>query len=988
MLIGYKGRSNLSEDRIMLASKTFVRKTKKGGILKVVREHYLRDDVWCGVKGCTTCRQQDPTLDSSPHTDSNICPWPHFILPDTNVLLHQIDFLEDAAITNVILLQVVLQEAKHRNLGVYRRARDIVGNPGKRFYVFGNEHHKETYIERKGDESANDRNDRSIRVATKWYNEHLSQGMKVSVTPKVVLLTNDRANCEKAREMGLDAYTVYEYTKSLVSTPSLLDRLAKSSSDESEASLRKGRIIYPEHLALSVIQTGLKSGRFLQGSFQGSRENYLEGYVNVPSMEQWVLVQGLEGLNRVVHEDVVAVELLPEAEWSCPSGIVRKDVEEEEEEKEGEEGGEGENERKKPVVDKSALKPTGRVVGVIRRNWRPYCGTLLPLLDMKRPHHTFVPSDRRIPRVRLETRQACNLVGKRIIVSIDSWPRSSRFPRGHFVRELGMIGDKDTENEVLLIEHDVPHQSFAASVLADLPSLPWNIAEDDVKQREDLRHLDICSVDPPGCTDIDDALHCRELENGGLEVGVHIADVSYFVRPGTSLDKEAENRGTTVYLTDKRIDMVPELLSSNLCSLRGGEERFAFSCIWEMTPESVITSTRFTKSIIRSRAALTYAEAQMRIDDSNLNDVVTCSLRRLNQLAKILKRRRIDKGALTLASPEVRFEVDSETHDPIDLQTKELRETNSLVEEFMLLANISVASHINEAFPHCALLRRHPSPPLSNYDILIKAGASKGVKIEVESAKALATSLDQATLPEQPYFNTMLRIMATRCMMQALYFCSGTLPFEEFHHYGLATSIYTHFTSPIRRYSDLMVHRLLAVSINADSTYPDLLDKYKAQKLCNHLNHRHKMAQYAARASVNLHTHIFFKDRTCIENGFVLFVRRNALQVLLPKYGLESPLFFENPSEKDGDGERKKLSIVPDDTEPSLTVETVKFCLFDKLVVRVSVEKSGLQQSKLTLQLLKPQIPGVSERAEEVKMEEDCGEESMGPPTRKKPKRN
>ena len=463
---------------------------------------------------------------------------------------------------------------------------------------------------------------------------------------------------------------------------------------------------------------------------------------------------------------------------------------------------------------------------------------------------------------------------------------------------------------MLLVEHDVPHLSFSAAVLANLPQMPWSITSDDIKARTDLRHLNICSVDPPGCTDIDDALHCRRLENGNLEVGVHIADVSHFVRPNTALDKEAANRGTTVYLADKRIDMVPELLSSNLCSLRGGEERFAFSTIWEMTSEAEIVSTRFMKSIIRFRATLTYAEAQMRIDNATMVDPVTTSLRFLNQLAKKLKQIQVGKDALTLVSPEVRFEVDSETHDPIDLQTKELRDTNSLVEEFMLLANISVALHIRENFSHCALLRRHPSPPLSNYDILIKAGACKGEQLAVESAKALATSLDEATLQDEPYFNTMLRIMATRCMMQALYFSAGTIPVEEFHHYGLATPIYTYFTSPIRRYADLMVHRLLAVSIQADSTYPNLLNKHKMQQLCNHLNHRHKNAQYAARASVNLHTHLFFKSKDTVEEGFVLFVRKNSLQILIPKYGLENPLFFDDVKESGATAApSKKLSF-------------------------------------------------------------------------------
>lgn len=854
----------------------------------------------------------------------------------------------------------------------------MISDSSKKFHVFANEHHRDTFVEIRAGESANDRNDRAIRTAAQWYNKHMEEGKKGrEIATKVIVITNDKENREKARALGLHAFTALEYAQSLIESPGLVDRLA-SSGETPEGNQKKEKILFSEHQPLSAIQSGLKNGKYHQGTFQGSRQNYLEGHVSVVSMEKWVLVQGLQNLNRAVHEDIVAIELFPESEWSCPSGVVMKDVDDEttkeEEDKESgkEEGMDTSEANVRKNVDKSLLEPTGRVVGIIKRNWRPYCGTILPLSSMKGIRHTFIPAERRIPRVRLETRQAANLLGKRIVVSIDAWPRSSRFPCGHFVRELGEIGDKDTENEVLLLEHDVPHQSFSQAVLADLPQLPWIITEDEHKKREDLRYLDVCSVDPPGCTDIDDALHCRQLENGNLEVGVHIADVSHFIRPGTSLDKEAANRGTTVYLADKRIDMVPELLSSNLCSLRGNEERLAFSTLWEITQGANIVSTRFVKSVIRSRAALTYAEAQMRIDEPKRSDPVTVSLRHLHRLAKVLKQDRINKGALTLASPEVRFEVDSETHDPIDLQTKQLKETNSLVEEFMLLANISVAKYIHQHFPHCALLRRHPAPPLSNYDILIKACNSKGVSIAVESAKSLAKSLEQATLPNEPYFNTMLRIMTTRCMMQAVYFCSGTLPPEEYHHYGLAMPIYTHFTSPIRRYSDLIVHRLLAVAITADQTYPDLLDKHKAQKLCNHLNHRHKMAQYAARASVRLHTQIFFRDKSPVEDGFVLFVHHNALQILIPKYGLEGMLFFD---EKPG----FKLSIVPNDEKPSLEVQGITFHLFDPVKVRVQVEKSSIQQSKLKLYLVNPIVPGLY-----LEEKEDVTE----PPPSKRAKRN
>ncbi|KAL7824490.1 hypothetical protein AOLI_G00237310 [Acnodon oligacanthus] len=934
----------------MLKSKTFVKKTRAGGVLKVVREHYLRDDIWCGSEVCAECKDGAPVLQQDARIESDLCAYPHYLIPDSNVVLHQIDILEDPLIRNVIILQTVLQEVRHRSAPVYKRIKDAIHEKEKHFYTFTNEFHRETFIEREQGESTNDRNDRAIRVAAKWYTEHLSKASSVGEL-RVVLLTNDRANKDKAEQNGLLAYRCEEYIKSLTGNPELVDRLALTSDDQNE--ITGSKLLFPEHLPLSRIQAGIKSGTFLQGTFRASRDNYLEATVFVQregddSTE--VLLQGLQNLNRAVHQDVVAVELFPKEQWVAPSSVVLQDDQPNDEET-GEE--EAEKKLENPVLDPSRHKPTGRVVGIIKRNWRPFCGMLSQSQIKEATRHLFTPADRRIPRIRIETRQSSTLVGQRIIVAIDGWPRNSRYPNGHFVRSLGGAGDKDTETEVLLLEHDVPHQPFSQAVLSFLPKMPWGITEEDLKVRADLRQLCVCSVDPPGCTDIDDALHCRELENGNLEVGVHIADVSHFIRPGNALDQEAASRGTTVYLCGKRIDMVPELLSSNLCSLRSNVERLAFSCIWEMNHKAEILNTRFTKSIINSKASLTYAEAQMRIDDASMNDDITKSLRGLNTLAKILKGRRIAKGALTLSSPEVRFHMDSETHDPIDLQTKELKDTNSMVEEFMLLANISVAQKIYEEFSECALLRKHPAPPPSNYDILIKAAKSRKLEIHTDSAKALADSLNESVLEDFPYFNTLLRILATRCMMQAVYFCSGMD--SDFHHYGLASPIYTHFTSPIRRYSDIIVHRLLAVAINADSTYPDLMDKHKQSSLCNNLNYRHKMAQYAQRASVAFHTQLFFKNKGILnEEGFILFVRKNAIIILIPKFGLEGTVFFEN---KDKPGPR--LSF--DSEGPTLTVEDQHtFHIFDRVKVTISLDASNIQHQKIRMALVEPVIPGVS----------------------------
>ncbi|XP_056147865.1 exosome complex exonuclease RRP44 [Lampris incognitus] len=940
----------------MLKSKTFLKKNRAGGVVKIVREHYLRDDIWCGSEVCSTCKQDSTALQRDACIESNLCPYAHYLIPDTNVVLHQIDVLEDPLIRNVIILQTVQREVRHRSAPVYKRLKDMIHENEKHFYTFTNEHHSKTFIEREPGESANDYNDRAIRVAAKWYSQHLTPEAEADGL-KVVLLTNDQGNKEKAQESGLLVYKCEEYIKSLIANPELMDRLALTSDEKNEISGSK--VLFPEHLPLSRIQAGIKSGTFLQGTFRASRDNYLEATVFVQREGEdstEILLQGLQNLNRAVHQDVVAVQLLPRDQWVAPSSVVLQDDGGANDEGVTEEGKE-ENALKSIAAD-AAKKPTGKVVGLIKRNRRPFCGMLNVSHIKESTRHLFTPADRRIPRIRIETRQASTLAGQRIMVAIDGWPKHSRYPNGHFVRSLGSAGDKETETEVLLLEHDVPHQDFSQAVLSFLPKMPWTITPEDMAVRADLRHLTVCSVDPPGCTDIDDALHCRELDNGNLEVGVHIADVSHFIRPGNALDKEAANRGTTVYLCGRRIDMVPELLSSNLCSLRCNVERLAFSCIWEMNHKAEILKTRFTKSVINSKASLTYAEAQMRIDDTTMNDDITKSLRGLNKLAKILKKQRIEKGALTLSSLEVRFHIDSETHDPIDLQTKELMETNSMVEEFMLLANISVAQKIFDEFSECALLRKHPSPPPSNYDILNKAAMSKGLVIHTDSAKALADSLDGAEVKNFPYFNTLLRILATRCMMQAVYFCSGMD--SDFHHYGLASPIYTHFTSPIRRYSDIIVHRLLAVAIGADSTYPDLLDKHKQSALCNNLNYRHKMSQYAQRASVAFHTQLFFKNRGILnEEGFILFVRKNAIIVLIPKFGLEGTVFFDSKDKT------TCPSLIFDDEGPTLKVEQHTFHMFDKVIVTISLDESNIQHQKIRMALVKPVIHGVSVPAPE-----------------------
>ncbi|XP_076263705.1 exosome complex exonuclease RRP44-like protein Dis3 [Rhynchophorus ferrugineus] len=922
----------------MFTTKSFIKKNKIGNFLKNVREHYIRDDIYCGIPTCNSCKEVSNSNLSEKHKNQcSLFKYNHYIILDTNIILDQIDVLEEPYICNVIILYTVLKEVKNRSLPIYKQLSAIIENPSRHFYVFINDHHKDTYLAESEGELINDYNDRCIRKACSWYISHLPK-------EHFVFITDDVNNRRLAIRENIPSYSITDYVKHIENNSLLEDKLSRK-----DHSNKEGVDVYPPHLSTGDLLNSIKEGILHQGTFRASKDNFLEGYVNVEGYKDPILLQGRSGLNRAVDGDIVAVQIFNKDEWICPSGIILED-----------EAVSGENiddvEEKEKVLKESVpknyeeIQPTGKVVGIIRRKWRQYCGILQG--GTEGVYQLFVPADRSIPKIRIETRQAEFLKTQKFIVTIDSWPRHSRYPHGHFVRALGKIGSQETENEVVLLEHDIPHSQFSEDVLSCLPKLPWIITEDDVKKRVDLRGIDICSVDPPGCTDIDDALHCRPIDGGRLEVGVHIADVSHFIRPGTAIDIEAASRATTVYLVNKRIDMVPELLSSNLCSLRGGEERFAFSCVWEMDHDANILNTRFHKSIIKSKRAMTYEEAQLTIDDKTKTDSLAESLRNLNKLAKILKRRRLENGALVLASTEVKILMDSETMEPLDVEVKKMYETNSMVEEFMLLANISVAEKILQDFPDCAMLRRHPTPPAANFDPLVKAGKHLGFNIEIDTGKNLATSLDKACNKENPYLNTMLRMLATRCMLQAVYFASGTLQKNDYYHYGLAVPLYTHFTSPIRRYADIIVHRLLAVSCGSDSTYPDLLDKQKTTDLCQNLNYRNRMAQYAGRASVAFNIHLFFKGKLNDEEGYVLFVRKNALQILIPKYGLETTLYLVKKGENS--------TFEYDEENQSQRSGDVVLHAFDPVTVRLKLDSSNIQHEKFVLQLVKPVIPGFS----------------------------
>ena len=321
-------------------------------------------------------------------------------------------------------------------------------------------------------------------------------------------------------------------------------------------------------------------------------------------------------------------------------------------------------------------------------------------------------------------------------------------------------------------------------------------------------------------------------------------------------------------------------------------------------------------------------------------------------LAVKLRQRRIDAGALTLASTEVRFTLDEETHDPTDIATYNLKASNALVEEWMLIANITVSKKVLRHFPTLGILRRHQPPSKTQFSSFLQAAQAVGISLNIDSSKTLADSLDRAIRPEDPNFNKLLRILSTRCMMPAQYFCSGDLPKDQWHHYGLATPLYTHFTSPIRRYADLLVHRLLAAAISVTSLPVTNADRAKQHEICAHMNRRHKAAQHIQRASVKLNSVLFFSNRPSVEPAYILSVQKDRLTVLSPKYGIESviPLnpFIDFVTKTSNPLE----SVVYEEQKCEVTIScshsTYRFKVFDQISVYISVQRACPEQGRPT----------------------------------------
>ena len=443
--------------------------------------------------------------------------------------------------------------------------------------------------------------------------------------------------------------------------------------------------------------------------------------------------------------------------------------------------------------------------------------------------------------------------GDKAVVRITDWPEEAKNPFGEVIDVLGKAGDNTTEMHAILAEYGLPY-TYPQSVEAAAEKIPAEITPEDYAEREDFRDVVTFTIDPKDAKDFDDALSIRLLKPGLWEVGVHIADVSHYVKEGSAIDKEAVKRATSVYLVDRTIPMLPERLCNFICSLRPDEEKLAYSVIFNMDENAVVKDYRIRHTVIKSNRRFTYEEAQQIIEtgEGDYKEEIL----ELNKLAQILRQRRLENGAINFDRCEVKFEID-EKGKPLSVYFKVSKEANKLIEEFMLLANRTVAEHIGKVpknkkpkvFPY----RIHDLPDPDKLDNLSQFIARFGYKIrtggsKMEVSKSINRLLNDVEGKKE---QNLVETVSLRAMQKAKY------SIYNIGHYGLAFDYYTHFTSPIRRYPDLMVHRLLTRYLAGGRTAQ--ADKYES--LCEHSSAMEQTAASAERASVKYKQVEFMSER-------------------------------------------------------------------------------------------------------------------------------
>ena len=899
--------------------KSFVqyKKNKKGQITKLIKTKRLRDDISCDIAECFSCEN-----------NSKILTIEHPIIFLTQeVISTQMDAIENfKIIDNCIIPQSEYNKLLlTKNDIILKKLKLLIEN--RNFMIFANEYHSEIAIIKDEEKMSNvQRNQTILSNTINYFQEHI---MNITNDFTIYIILKDENEINSIKSLlnidlsNIKFFDMFSFGKEMLkSSPDLFNFISfKENLDQEKNSMEieDNNTLYEKHLNEKEMKTNIKQGKMYQGKIYFQNGILDTAIVKSMLFDKDIVIEGNKNLNRAMHGDIVCFSLHDESKWKKDINLKLNE--------EGDEGIEQEDNLQdkemlsnitniKQKISKTNLQPTGYITGILRRNRTVFCGTIYNPNDtinnsinddlkifmknyQKENIGIFIPIDSKYPNFILQLYQQEKYYNQRIVIKFDIWKENILIPSGHFFKNLGQCLVVPVENEIILYEHNVDINPFSKKIIDSMPNedVEFKCPPEELKKRLDLRNKPVCSIDPPGCKDIDDALHAIILPNGNYELGVHIADVSHYVKSGSVVDKIAAKNCNTIYLVHKRTDMLPKVLTENLCSLVGKKERLAFSVLWEFDKDNLeIKNVKYGKSVIKSLAALEYGQAQKILNDPNDNSQMAMSIKIMDKITRHLKQKRLDAGALILSSNSMKFNLDNETNTITDISEYKTYQTNSLVEECMLLANVWVAKKIYESFPSCAILRRHPPPKEKELGNFIKILKERGFELKAGNNMELNNSLDKINKKGDPFFNKLVRSLLTRTMNQAKYFPSCEFSYEEFYHYGLAMEIYTHFTSPIRRYSDILVHRLLSAALENDYLPMEIANKVKMNKECTQMNRQNRVGFFCGQDSNYFSAFTFFREHENKSKTLEVVIHNideKFIKAMSVEYGIEGNLIFD-----------------------------------------------------------------------------------------------